>query len=101
MSVMGCFRRKPCVDLVGNDDGAAFGRRFPSLRHHREATVACSFVCLRRKPQIHIWIGRRRHLDVVSPPWGRCFGATNRVGRLMSGLKCLLGCWSAGWWRWK
>ena len=25
-----CFRRKPCANLVGNDDGDAFGRRFPS-----------------------------------------------------------------------
>lgn len=30
MTGTGCFRRKPCVDLVGNDDGDAFERRFPS-----------------------------------------------------------------------
>lgn len=35
---MVCFRRKPCVDLTGDYDGDAFGRRFPSRRRHREAT---------------------------------------------------------------
>ena len=89
-----CFRRKPCADLVGIDDGDALGRRFPPWRRHCEAPALHPLMCSGRNPRSSI-LGSDidEVFDVVAPLAALSLEPLSRGGLFVVSARVRLVCW--------